>query len=339
MYVGLDVHKKICYGTVMDENGAVVKQAKFDNDHEALDGFMEDLHEARVVMEAGYCWQPLYDRLEEAGHDVRLAHPKKVKALTKKKTDKTDSETLAHLLRTDLLPESYVPPPYIRLLRDRVRRRSFLVGMRTKIKNRIHAELAKRGIRLGVSPWTREGRALLQGLELEAVDQVMPVMFTLDRQILEMSRGLKHMCGENPEARLLTTIPGVGYYIALLIVSEIGDVNRFPDSESLCSYAGLVPEVWRSGDTTHHGGITHEGSGWLRWALTQAVHAHLRHETNLTRFYRRLARKKPSQVATMATARKMPGGGLLDAPKQRAVPPRPGGGRSSAPGELTLEHV
>jgi len=39
MYVGLDVHKKVCYGTVMDEKGTVVKQAKFDNDHEALDGF------------------------------------------------------------------------------------------------------------------------------------------------------------------------------------------------------------------------------------------------------------------------------------------------------------
>ena len=92
MYVGLDVHKKICYGTVMDENGTVVKQAKFTNDHMALDGFMKDLHEARVVMEAGICWQPLYDRLEEAGHDIRLAHPKKVKALTKKKTDSPDSD-------------------------------------------------------------------------------------------------------------------------------------------------------------------------------------------------------------------------------------------------------
>ncbi len=55
------------------------------------------------------------------------------------------------------------------------------------------------------------------------------------------------MCGEDPRASLLTTIPGVGYYIALLLVAEIGDVNRFPDSESLCSYAGLVPSVWQSG--------------------------------------------------------------------------------------------
>ena len=60
----------------------------------------------------------------------------------------------------------------------------------------------------------------------------------------------------------------MGYYFALLIVSEIGDVNRFPDSEKLCSCAGLVPTVRRSGGSTRHGGITKEGSKWLRWTLT-----------------------------------------------------------------------
>ena len=177
--------------------------------------------------------------------------------------------------------------------------------MRTLLKNRVQADLAKRGISTGGPLWTREGRELLRGLGLEAVDQVLPVMDVLDRQITALSRGLKRMCGEDPRASLLTTIPGVGYYLALLIVSEIGDVNRFPDSEKLCSYAGLVPRVRRSGGSTHHGGITREGSKWLRWGLSQAVHVHLRSETNLTRFYRRLAGKKPKQVAIMATARKV----------------------------------
>jgi len=307
MYIGLDVHKRVCYGTVMDEKGQIVKRGKFSNDPQGLEVFMEGVDEALVAMEAGYCWQPLYDRLEETGHDVRLAHPLKVKAIAqaKIKTDKIDSETLAPLLRADLLPESYVPPRDIRELRDRVRRRAFLVGMRTMVKNRVHSELAKRGIRLGDPLFTRKGREMLRGLGLEAVDQVLPVMDALDRQIAVISLGLKRMCGEDPRASLLTTIPGVGYYIALLVVSEIGDVNRFPDSEKLCSYAGLVPTVRRSGGSTRHGGITKEGSKWLRWGLTQAVHTHIRSETNLTRFYRRLVKTKPNQVAVMATARKM----------------------------------
>lgn len=307
MYVGLDVHKRVCYGTVMDGEGRVVKRGRFSNDPEGLEEFMEGIEEALVALEAGYCWQPLYDGLEEAGHDVRLAHPQKVKAIAeaKVKTDKIDSETLAHLLRAGLLPESYVPPRDIRELRDRVRRRAFLVRLRTTLKNRIHSELAKRGMRLGAPLFTREGVELLRGLGLEAVDQMLSVIEALDRQIARISGSLRRMSGEEPRARLLTTIPGVGYYIALLLISEIGDVRRFPDSEKLCSYAGLVPSVKRSGGSTRHGGITREGSRWMRWALTQAVHVHIRYDTNLTRFYQRLAERKTGQEAVIATARKM----------------------------------
>jgi transposase len=268
---------------------------------------MEGLDDAQVAMESRYCWQPLYDGLLGAGHDVRLAHPQKVKSIAeaKIKTDKIDSETLAHLLRAGLLPESYVPPRDIRELRDLVRRRAFRVGMRTKLKNRVHAELAKRSIDLGAPLFTREGLGLLRSLRLEAVDQLLPVIETLDAQINRISGGLRRMSGEDPRAELLTPIPGVGYYVALLLLSEIGDVKRFPDAERLCSYAGLVPSVRRGGDTTRHGGITKEGSRWMRWGLIQAVHVHVRYDTDLSRFYRRLARRKTRQEAVVATARKM----------------------------------
>jgi len=307
MYVGLDVHKRVCYGTATDDEGHIVKSGKFSSDPEGLNGFMDGLDEAQVAMEAGYCWQPLYDQLEEAGYDVRLAHPQKVKAIAeaKVKTDKIDSETLAHLLRAGLLPESYVPPKDIRELRDLVRRRAFLIGMRTKLKNRAHAELAKRGIDLGVPLFTREGLGILRSLRLEAVEQLLPVIESLDKQINPISGSLRRMSGEDPRAELLTTIPGVGYYVAMLLVSEIGDVKRFPDAERLCSYAGLVPSVRRSGESTRHGGITKEGSKWMRWALIQAVHVHVRYDTDLSRFYRRLARRKAKQEAVVATARKM----------------------------------
>jgi len=307
MYVGLDVHKRVCHGTVMDKEGHVVKRERFSNDPVSLRSFMKDIGEAKVVMESGYCWQPIYDRLEEAGYDVRLAHPLKVKAIAeaKIKTDEIDSETLAHLLRADLLPESYVPPKEIRDLRELVKRRAFLVGMRTRLKNRIHAELAKRDIDPGSPLFTKRGRALLASLGVDAVSQLLPVMETLDRQIGEISAVLKRAAVEDGRARILTTIPGVGYYTALLLVAEIGDVNRFPDAERLCSYAGLVPSVRRSGGSTVYGHITKEGSRWMRWALTEAVHSHLRYDTELTRFHKRLALRKPGQVATTATARKM----------------------------------
>jgi len=141
MYVGLDVHKRFCYGTIMNEKGEVVKDGKFSKDLRCLDEFMENIDDAAVVMEAGYCWQPVYEWLEKDGYKVKLAHPLETKAIAKAKvkTDKIDSKILAHLLRADLVPESWVPPREIRDLRSLVKHRAFLVRTRTKLKNRVHA--------------------------------------------------------------------------------------------------------------------------------------------------------------------------------------------------------
>jgi signal transduction histidine kinase len=81
---------------------------------------------------------------------------------------------------------------------------------------------------------------------------------------------------EDEMASLLMTIPGIGYYSALLVVSEIGDINRFPDSYHLCSYAGLVPSTHSSGGITYHGSITKRGSKYLRWIMLECARAHIR---------------------------------------------------------------
>jgi len=137
------------------------------------------------------------------------------------------------------------------------------------------------------------------------VNQLPSLIEVLDVQICEVSKKIQGLARESEDALLLTTIPGVGYYTALLLVAGIGDVNRFPDSEKLCAYAGLVPSVRRSGDKAVYGSITKEGSKWIRWALTQAVHVHVRQDTGLSRFYHRLAERKRKQVAVVATAGKM----------------------------------
>lgn len=100
----------------------------------------------------------------------------------------------------------------------------------------------------------------------------------------------------NSQALLLKTIPGIGYYLALLIYSEIGDIFRFPDPRHLVSYAGLVPSVHSSGGITRLGHITKQGSPWLRYAMVEAAQrAHLK-EGRLQRFYQGIARKKRNQL-------------------------------------------
>jgi len=56
MFVGLDVHRRVCYGTVLDEHGRVVRQGRFSNDPDSLEGFLEGWGESRIVMGSGYCW-------------------------------------------------------------------------------------------------------------------------------------------------------------------------------------------------------------------------------------------------------------------------------------------
>jgi len=104
---------------------------------------------------------------------------------------------------------------------------------------------------------------------------------------------------------LLISIPGVGYYLALLIEAEIGDVCRFKSGAHLCSYAGIVPSTYSSGGVTRHGGITREGSRWLRWAVVEAAMTHIKYDTAITRAIRRIAERRGEQVAIVAAARKI----------------------------------
>ena len=71
--------------------------------------------------------------------------------------------------------------------------------------------------------------------------------------------------------RWLTTIPGIGMYSAMLPLAEIGDIRRFRDKQALCSYAGRLPRVRESAGKAARGGITREGSPWLRWIMVEAA--------------------------------------------------------------------
>ena len=74
------------------------------------------------------------------------------------KTDAVDARTLAHLLRADLLPEAYIAPRELRDLRDLLRHRVALTRMRSALKNRVRALLAKHGIQRGYSRPVRQAR-------------------------------------------------------------------------------------------------------------------------------------------------------------------------------------
>ena len=145
-YIGLDIHKGSTQVTAMDGDGGIVEKREIKTEKEEIENFFSN-KEGKVVMESTGIWEYVYELIEGKGLEVYLANPLKVRAIAeaKIKTEKVDSEILAHLLRTDLLPTVWIGDQEMRDLKRLIAERVFLKRSSTKMKNRIHAELVRGG--------------------------------------------------------------------------------------------------------------------------------------------------------------------------------------------------
>jgi transposase len=304
---GLDIHKNSIYATVMSYGGEVVDKRKLSNND--VVSFLDQYPIDKVAMESSTSIVPIYRTLRDKGYNILVSHPKKTRLIAESriKTDRVDSWAVTELARINALPLSYVPPDDIAALREKVRRRAFLVRMRSKLKVKVKAQLTINGIQPPSEHglFTSKGLEWLHSLQLDSVESYLPVISSLDIQVGKLSNELQKMAPQDEDVKLLMTIPGIGYYSALLVKSEIGNISRFPDGEKLCSYAGLVPSVSSSGGYTRHGSITKEGSRWLRWIMVECVHTHLKYDTSITRSYHAIAERKGKPIAKVAAARRL----------------------------------
>ncbi len=171
--------------------------------------------------------------MEDAGYDIHLAHPLRTRAIAaaRVKTDAVDARTLAHLLRADLLPEAYVAPRELRDLRELLRHRIALTGMRSAIKNRVHAILAKHGITLQHTDlFGKGGREFLNELTLREaprrrLDSLLSLIEDFDREITETTKEIEARAKTDDRVDVLTQIRGVGRYTAMLIIAEVGEIT------------------------------------------------------------------------------------------------------------------
>jgi transposase len=311
-YIGLDVHKEFCQASVLNDDGNELVNERFDSTLEALNRFLDRFSDAKFVLESTGIWEFIYEGIEARGFEVQLAHPLKVRAIAEAsvKTDKVDARTLARLLRLDMVPRSYVPSRDVRDLRQLVRQRAFLVQRCTSFKNRIHAELTRNGIRRPEEmskAFTKKHREWMRSLGIWTMSNDLDCLEAIEAKVEDINVELFAEYQRRPQAQLIATIPGIGYYGALLIWAEIADISRFQDAEHLCSYAGLTPTVSQSASTVHYGGVSKEGSKHLRWILIESVHVHRRYapESALSAFASRIERRKGKQKATTAAARKL----------------------------------
>ncbi len=217
-----------------------------------------------------------------------------------------DSEILAKLLKNNWIAESYVPNKEIRDLRRIVRTRIIIKESMMSYKNRIKFETMRMHTDYDGDAFALEGKAFLRNLKSPRIDSYLNVLNGLTEEVMKIDRRLKRY-DDIQDVKLLQTIPGIGLFSSLLICSEIGDINRFSDSSKLLYYAGMIPSVRQSSDVVHYGHLTHRGSKYLRWILSECLHVHMRFDpsSSISNFYRWISKeKKKKGKALVASANK-----------------------------------
>ena len=312
VYVGIDVHRKRSQVAVIDQGGEVLANRNVPNGAEPILSVIGGLPpDTPAAFEAAYGWGWLVELLEDYGFSPHLVHPLRCKAIAsaRLKNAKVDAAILAQLLRADLLPEAWIAPPAVRQLRALLRHRVQLVRLRTLLRNRIHAILADHGYDRPGGCWSGPGRAWLAALELPGacrevvnddlalIDALQPIIDRLDWQAHQHARS-------DPRVKVLTQLPGVGPFTALVILAEVGEISRFGSARKLAAWAGLTPTVRGSDRTLWHGHISKQGSVWLRWILCEAAQTAKRHP-DFAATYQAIARRRGKKIATTAVARKL----------------------------------
>lgn len=314
LYVGIDFHKNYSFVTEMDETGRVQRQLKVSNDHTTLTNYVNKLpSSSKIAIEATCNWYYFYELAEDHDFDIVLAHPLKTKAIASARliNDKVSSETLAHLLRADLLPTAYIPDQTTRDSREVLRMHAFLIAQRTRLKNRVHAILMKNGLSCPYADvfgrmslrWLND--LMLRSCYQEAIASYTRLAGALNDEIKLLKHTIEALAYDHPYARILDTHPGISYYSGLLIAVEIGDIKRFPNAGKLCSYAGLVPTMHASGGKVRMGSITKQGSKWLRWILVECSSHAVKKSRHYHALYTRVAQKHGRGTARVAVARSM----------------------------------
>ena len=313
-HVGVDLHQRFCYLTAVDASGKMCRQGQVVNEGAALRAWLRPLPGPRqVVVEASGFWPAFQRAVAPEQERLVMVHPQRVKAIAsaKLKNDRVDSETLAHLSRCDLMPEAWMADEATQQLRLRVRLRITLGRQRARAKNQLQAVLHQEGFKKPVTDvFGKRGRAWLAELELSAagrlvVDTWLREVDHLDAELAAQTRELERMARADGRARCLQTMPGIGAYAAMVILAELGNVERFGSKRALASYAGLTPVVRESAGKRKRGGITHQGSNTLRWMMLQVAQVAARHSPGARSYYAGLRQRKPAQVAKVALARKL----------------------------------
>lgn len=281
-YCGVDLHARSMYICIIDKERNVLMHRKIKNQHTAL--FLKILKQYKnnivVAAESSFAWYWLADLCADNGIEFVLGHALYMKAIHggKTKNDRIDSYKIALLIQSGMLPAAYVYPKHKRPLRDLLRRRLHFVRIRAELlghiqitnyqanylplgrinNKRVRSDIQSRFLQQEVNKSVEADIALIQYYN--------KVIRDLETYIMAQARDLY-----NKELFILTSIKGVGDTIALTIMLETDNINRFPTHQKFISYSRLVKCTHESAGKKRGYGNPKIGNPYLKFAFSEAA--------------------------------------------------------------------
>lgn len=315
-YCGIDLHTNKMYVCILDHTGEIVlhRNMKARPDHflYAVKPYREDLV---VAAECMFAWYWLADLCEDENIPFVLGHALYMRAIHggKSKNDKIDSRKIAALLRGGLIPQAYVYPRKMRATRDLMRRRNHFMRKRAELFAHTQNTASQYNLdeplgRIAV-PKNRDGlvnlfdTACVQmsiGANLDLIDAYDQVIAMLEKDIVKSAK--KHDPGAYA---LLRTIPGVGRIIALNLLYEIENIERFPRVQDFASYGRLVRCAKESNGKVYGSSGKKVGNAHLRWAFGEAAQLFLKGNEPARRYYRKIVNRHGKGKALSILAHKL----------------------------------
>lgn len=316
-YVALDVHRTYVVVGAVDAQQAVVLAPRRLHLDELLPWAQQHLGAGdAVVLEAMSNTWHVYDQISPLVSSVTVAHPLMVKMITasRVKTDRHDVLRLARLLAANLVPAVWVPPQDVRHLRRIVAHRTNLIRQRTQIRNRLQGVLQQHNIFPPQGDlFAAQRRCWWETLPLQSVERLLvlqnlalldaltPLIVQVDKEILQLSTSERW---QGTMTRLVQ-LPGISAINALVLLSAIGDISRFPGPKQLVGYAGLGASVHDSGQMHRGGRITKQGRTEMRSTLVEAAWMAVRYSPYWAERFETLARRIGRGKAIVAIARRL----------------------------------
>jgi transposase len=309
---GVDLHSTKMYICIMDKEGNIQLHRNMQNDFQLFNNLISKYKDnLSVGVESMHSYYWLADGCIEHGIPFYLGHAYYMKAIHggKKKNDKIDSKKIADLMRSNHLPVGYVYPKEMRSTRDLLRRR--IRFMKIRAEAYAHIQTIFRQHCMNITPKevknkttrreliNRMSDKFLQSnieLNLDLIDFFDPKLNKIEREIRAQAKEFNRTFHS-----LLLTVPGIGDMMSLVILYEIGDMNRFQSAQKFSSYCRLVKCERESGGKRYKGGNQKIGNPYLKWSIGEIIIHAPRTSPVINNYYERITNKygKKKAKATM----------------------------------------